>query len=387
MSSLMKSKDLQHCFEILRCTSRQNTLSALLHPKESIDLFITINALNNTVAQIKTCTNNKNISMAKLSFWGNQIQHLKGNSLIIKDDIVDNNNPILKSITNVMPDKEDPKHLIQYYRLSRMLDTRKEDLEKDHYSSLSEIELFGKGSYAQLTNIVLDKLSILNTSTEHISSHLSMAKAILYFIKGFLPLLHLHQRDPGIPLELLSKNCLSHHALMSEIPSSPPREMNWGNRKFEDVKRNSLPTLLLESLKLKTLFIPFGLKRMVSRSINEAKELDIWRSKGMKFLILEMLEVAIEHMRTASSLLKGELLESFKEKQMTKHYQLRCIFVPEITYHERYIKRLMDNECDLSSIDLLMTNIVREEPHIISLYWNIINDKLFDMRKYGYVEN
>lgn len=388
MPSLLKNGDLKHCLEIVRRTSRQATLSAIVHPKESIDLFITINAFNNTVAQIKTSTKDKDISMAKLSFWGNQIQLLKGNSVsdnsITKQDVT-SKHPILRSITNVMPGKGDPKHLQQYYRLSRMLKTRSEDIRKEYYSSLEEIELFGEGCYAQGTNMILDKLSLLSTTTEHISSHIAKAKAILSFIKGFIPLLHLHQKDPGIPLDLLTKHCISHHAVMSAMPSEGPIEMDWGKRRFEDVKRNnSLPTLLLEAVKLRSLFIPYGLKRMVERSIKEAKELDLWRSKGMRSLVMEMLEVAIEHMQKGSSLLKGQLLELSKERKTVEHYHLRCIFVPEITYHERYIKRLMDNECDLTSSDLLMTNIVREEPHILSLYWNVINDKFFDMKKYGY---
>ncbi|KAK7492253.1 hypothetical protein BaRGS_00016550 [Batillaria attramentaria] len=174
-----------YCTDLVKKYDHENYLCCLLLPKDLQRAAFAIRAFNVELAQVRDVVSEKKIGAMRLQFWKDTVERLL--------------------------------EAARYFRLSkrlfkRLVEARAEQLERDGFQSIQEVELYAENTASTLHYLMLECLGVKNVHADHAASHIGKAQGVTTLLRA-IPY-HAQSRRVYLPLEIIVKHKVSQEDIM-----------------------------------------------------------------------------------------------------------------------------------------------------------------------------
>nr|KAG5703443.1 hypothetical protein BaRGS_022492 [Batillaria attramentaria] len=152
-----------------------------------------------TSAMVRDVVSEKKIGAVRLQFWKDTVERL------------------LEGDPPQTPVASELAGAARYFRLSkrlfkRLVEARAEQLERDGFQSIQEVELYAENTASTLHYLMLECLGVKNVHADHAASHIGKAQGVTTLLRA-IPY-HAQSRRVYLPLEIIVKHKVSQEDIM-----------------------------------------------------------------------------------------------------------------------------------------------------------------------------
>ncbi|EEP80154.1 conserved hypothetical protein [Uncinocarpus reesii 1704] len=157
------------------------TLSTFI-PRQTLDFYIALRALNVSLSLIPDSTSNPTIGLMRLQFWRDTITRTLAGT--------PPKEPIAILLANALSEldaRTKGKSRISKGWLMRLISAREQPLTNTSYTSITALEQYAENTHSTLLYLTLSALPLTSLTVDHLASHIGKAAGIVTVLRG-LPL-------------------------------------------------------------------------------------------------------------------------------------------------------------------------------------------------------
>ncbi|XP_046842181.1 NADH dehydrogenase (ubiquinone) complex I, assembly factor 6-like isoform X2 [Xenia sp. Carnegie-2017] len=188
-SSIYERRDataINYCVNLVRHHDYENYLCCLLVKKQSRNAIFAIRALNVELAKISDSTTVETIGKMKLKFWRDTVQSIYTKAIEL--------------------------YGLSKHWISRILDSREENLHSNPFTNMEELEAYSERSVSSILYLSLEASGVKDANADHCASHLGKAMGIITLLRSTLH--HLKSRKVLWPNDIMIKNGISQEDML-----------------------------------------------------------------------------------------------------------------------------------------------------------------------------